>query len=40
MITNVRIIFGLGNVSTDFTKDGKSEISLSGTAYDFPVDHS
>ena len=32
--------FCCGSISTDFTKDGKSEISLSGTVYGFPVDHS
>lgn len=31
--------FCLGDVSKDFTKDEKSEISLSGAVYDFSVDH-
>ena len=32
--------FCLGNVSKDFTKDEKSDISLNGIVYDFSVDHS
>ena len=32
--------FGLESVSKDFTKDEQSQISLNGTAPDFPVDHS
>ena len=30
----------LGNISQDFTKDKQSEIYLTGTVYDFSVDHS
>lgn len=32
--------FYLRSVSTDFTKDEQSEVSLNGTAYDFSVDPS
>ena len=34
------MLFCLGSVSQDFTKDGQIEISLNGTAYNFPVAHS
>ena len=30
----------LGTISQDFTKDKQSEIYLTGTVYDFSVDHS
>ena len=32
--------FCLGDVSKDFTKDEKSEISLNSTVFDFSVHHS
>ena len=32
--------FCLGRISNDFTKDEQSEISLNGTVYVFPADHS
>ena len=35
-----RYQFCLGNISKDFTKDEKSEVSLNGTVHDFSVNHS
>ena len=32
--------FCLGSVSKDFTRDEESKISLTGTEYDFSIDHS